>query len=596
MQKFTITKPDSHKVPCISEFPEKPCGIVIAIHGFTSSKECSTYQMLLRRLPAAGFGMIGIDLPGHGKEEAAQEELRIQAALDSIQAAEEYAVHHYPGLPICYFASSFGAYLTSLYLSTRMHRGRKAFFRSAAVNMPSLFVKENPTEKERQQLAELQEKGYFFSEMEGNPPVRITRAMYHDLEVTDLFAVFGPDRFGKHQIAMAHGAEDEVIDPEAAKRFSRQFHIPLTVFQGEGHSLSLKPETPDQVADLAIELYRSPLGPEEGYKREAERKVREDAPDQAAKEAVSCDIICVGMALVDSIIKGFDPNPVSASGYRAASGSLNVGGEAVNEAMAAAKLGMKTGILCSLGEDDAGDMVTEALKKCGVETSFIVRSKEHPTPVTTMFVAEDGTRKSITNGSHRYNFHPEQYLSCLSGARAIILGSLFRAPFDDPEIIRAVLQEAKKRGILVVADTKLPNFRFLNLDDIASCLPLIDTITPNEDEARYFSGKDEPEEMADEFLKRGVKNVIIKLGGKGCLFKNKDVSVRLPAFSIRAVDATGAGDNFVAGYTAEILNGNDPVKALRFAGACGAICTTAVGAGTALKSREQVLEFLKQQG
>ena len=61
------------------------------------------------------------------------------------------------------------------------------------------------------------------------------------------------------------------------------------------------------------------------------------------------DIICIGMALVDSIIRGFDPEPVSASGYRAESGSLNVGGEAVNEAMAAAKLGMKTGILCSLG-------------------------------------------------------------------------------------------------------------------------------------------------------------------------------------------------------------------------------------------------------
>ena len=53
------------------------------------------------------------------------------------------------------------------------------------------------------------------------------------------------------------------------------------------------------------------------------------------------DLICIGMALVDSIIKGFDPKPISASGYRAASGSLNVGGEAVNESMAAAKLGLR---------------------------------------------------------------------------------------------------------------------------------------------------------------------------------------------------------------------------------------------------------------
>ena len=55
------------------------------------------------------------------------------------------------------------------------------------------------------------------------------------------------------------------------------------------------------------------------------------------------DLICIGMALVDSIIRGFDPVPVSASGYLAESGSLNVGGEAVNAAVAAAKLGLKTG-------------------------------------------------------------------------------------------------------------------------------------------------------------------------------------------------------------------------------------------------------------
>ena len=307
------------------------------------------------------------------------------------------------------------------------------------------------------------------------------------------------------------------------------------------------------------------------------------------------DIICIGMALVDSIIKGFDPEPVSASGYRAVSGALNVGGEAVNEAMAAAKLGMKTGILCSLGEDEAGELVIGALRRCGVDTAPVVRSAERPTPVTTMFVREDGTRKSVTNRAHSLNFHPEQYAAQFTDARAVILGSLFRAPFDDPEIIRAVLSAAKAAGQFTVADTKLPNFRFLNLDDVRESLPLIDCITPNEDEARYYSGKERPEDMADMFLDRGVGSVIIKLGGKGCLFKNREASFRLPACSIQAVDATGAGDNFVAGFTAEILRGSSPYDALRFANACGAICTTAVGAGTALKNRDQVLEFLARE-
>ena len=307
------------------------------------------------------------------------------------------------------------------------------------------------------------------------------------------------------------------------------------------------------------------------------------------------DIICIGTALVDSIIKGFDPTPVSAAGFRAASGSLNVGGEAVNDAMAAAKLGMKTAILCSLGEDDAGEMILAALQRCGVDTGPVFRSREHPTPVTTMFVREDGSRQSITNEAHRYNFHPEQDLSRFTGARAILLGSLFRAPFNEPEIVTAVLTAAKAAGQLIFADTKLPNFRVLSLSDLKDALPLIDYITPNEDEAAYYTGKTDPAEMADVFLGFGVRNVIIKLGGKGCFFRNAEQTLRLPACEIRAVDATGAGDNFAAGFASGILRGSTASEALRFANACGAICTTAVGAGTALKNREQVLQFMRDQ-
>jgi sugar/nucleoside kinase (ribokinase family) len=211
-----------------------------------------------------------------------------------------------------------------------------------------------------------------------------------------------------------------------------------------------------------------------------------------------------------------------------------------------------------------------------------------------MFVREDGSRQSITNQAHRYNFHPERELSLLSGARALILGSLFRAPFDDPDVIHTVVSGAKAGGQLVVADTKIPNFRFLALEDIRDSLALIDYITPNEDEARHFTGKDEPEEMADVFLDYGVRNAVIKLGSKGCLLKNRELSLRLPAERVRAVDATGAGDNFAAGLVSEILRGSAPEQALRFANACGAICTTAVGAGTALKDREQVLAFIRE--
>ena len=304
------------------------------------------------------------------------------------------------------------------------------------------------------------------------------------------------------------------------------------------------------------------------------------------------EILSIGQALVDSIIRGFDPSPVSATGFRAEAGALFVGGEAVNQVLTLARLGVKAGILCHLGTDSAGDLIEGAMRDAGTDLSALIRDDKSPTPVTTMFVAPDGTRKSITNAAHRYNFRPDRYLDRLPRKGAILIGSLFRAPFDDPAVFERVFRAAKDRGLLIFADTKLPNFRFLTLDDVASSLPMIDYITPNEDEARHFTGKEDPGEMADVFLSRGVKNVIIKLGAKGCYFKNASLSIRLPAYRIRAVDATGAGDNFIAGFASEILRGQAIENALRFAGACGAVCTTAAGANTALKSREQVLQFM----
>lgn len=98
--------------------------------------------------------------------------------------------------------------------------------------------------------------------------------------------------------------------------------------------------------------------------------------------------------------------------------------------------------------------------------------------------------------------------------------------------------------------------------------------------------------MADVFLEKGAQNVIIKLGGRGCFFKSHDLSLHVPAYRIDTIDATGAGDNFIAGFASEIIKGSTAGDALRFASACGAICSTAVGAGAAVRNRDQVLKFL----
>lgn len=303
------------------------------------------------------------------------------------------------------------------------------------------------------------------------------------------------------------------------------------------------------------------------------------------------DAIYVGTALVDTIIKGFNQKPISASGFIADSASLNLGGEAINGVIAASKLDIKASILCHLGNDTVGRLIESELVKVGVDIENIVHS-DHPTPITTMFVENDGTRKSITNSAHRYNFHPEKYINNIH-AKAIVLGSLFRAPFDDKEVIYKVLKYAKENNMLVFCDTKLPNNNVLSLDDINDSLGMVDYITPNLDEAKYYTNENELNKMADVFLSKGIKNVIIKLGSEGCYFKNKDQEIKIPAYKIDAKDATGAGDNFLAGFVCKKLNGSNDKDALLYANACGAICTSEVGASTALINNEQVIKFMK---
>ncbi len=307
------------------------------------------------------------------------------------------------------------------------------------------------------------------------------------------------------------------------------------------------------------------------------------------------DLLCIGTAIADCLIRGFDPEPVSTYGYTADSCAFSAGGEAVNSSVTAAKLGLKTAILCSLGNDAAGSMIEKTLTDNGVYTGTVVK-EDAPTPITVIFVNPDGNRRSITNLAHKRNYHPERYLDLIDCASAVSVGSLFRAPFNDPEIIRKVLERAKEKGIPVFADTKMPNFVRLGLEDIKDSLPFIDYIFPNEDESRYYTGKEDPEERADVFLSYGVKNAVIKIGAEGCLLKNAGGVIRLPAYRIDAVDATGSGDNFLAGFISEKLRGADDLQTLKFASACGAICATAVGACGALKSREQVLAFMEERG
>ncbi|MCR5035463.1 MAG: alpha/beta hydrolase [Clostridia bacterium] len=226
MEKILLQKQNGCAVPVIAEIPADLQKLVIVIHGYDSSKESENAANLMRILPGKGFGVFAYDQPHHGSEQAAKEELTVENCLDSLACVEDYLAERFgtdgTDTPeICYFGSSFGAYITCIYLSTRPHRGEKAFLRCAAVNFPELAAQEGA----------------------------------EDVELPDLFALYDRAKPENVQMAFAHGANDSTVKVEAVITFTERFAYPLTIFPGEEHTISNFPESPIRVAELAAELY-----------------------------------------------------------------------------------------------------------------------------------------------------------------------------------------------------------------------------------------------------------------------------------------------------------------------------------------------------
>lgn len=259
MRSFKLKKENGAVIPGLMEVPEGAGEIIIMIHGFGSQKDCATAQMLFRRMPPAGFGVVTYDQPAHGPDEASAEPLLIRNCLDSLRTVEDYVAEQFPDARIVYFASSFGAYITILYLSDHPHHGHKAFLRSAAVNMPLLILGPPGSEPDPAYQKELEEKGYIVSQ-EGPAEVRIPAGFLEELAENDLTEKYRNRTYHDTRFEMVHGEKDSTIELTFARTFAERFGIPLTVIPDEEHTLSDHPQTPDWVADLAIAFYRSEAG------------------------------------------------------------------------------------------------------------------------------------------------------------------------------------------------------------------------------------------------------------------------------------------------------------------------------------------------
>ena len=246
MKTERIKSKHDYQIPCLHTLTGKERQVAIIAHGFGSSKESPTALMLAEELPKKGVGTLAFDFPAHGQSPVDGTELTLAHCLDDLAAAEQRARELADHAEISYFGSSFGAYIVLLYLSLRPHQGKKAFLRSAAVEMPKLL--RPSTEEEKQAL---KEHGFIMADRDYLRPLKLTKAFFGELDAHDVFSVY---RAGLAQLAMVHGSNDETASPEAAIRFAQKFHAELTLIPGGDHRLS-QPGMPEKVLELAEEFF-----------------------------------------------------------------------------------------------------------------------------------------------------------------------------------------------------------------------------------------------------------------------------------------------------------------------------------------------------
>lgn len=305
-------------------------------------------------------------------------------------------------------------------------------------------------------------------------------------------------------------------------------------------------------------------------------------------------IVVVGSANVDLVAQTPHlPEPgetVLGSGFMTA-----MGGKGANQAVGAARLGAAVTFVARVGDDAFGQQCLAAYAREGIDTRYVNITPETPTGIALIAVAADGENTIIVASGANMTLTPDDVARAepaFQGADVLVLQ--LEVPLETSIAAARLAHRHNLRVVLNPAPAqRLPD----------ELLREIDIITPNRIELAQMMRLSEAEvqalpdaELAHTALKLGPPAVVITLGAEGALVADSGGWIRVPAFEVRAVDTTAAGDAFNAGLAVALARGADLVDAVRYANACGALAATKLGAQPSLPTGAEVERLLHTVG
>ena len=304
-------------------------------------------------------------------------------------------------------------------------------------------------------------------------------------------------------------------------------------------------------------------------------------------------VICIGDAVVDVLVAHLPPNFLEHDVTDVQSIQYETGGDAANEAVILSRLGHQSSLISMIGQDMLGDFVLSRMKENHVDTRFIIRPDQIQTTTSLVLIHENGERNFVANrGGNAYFKNEYVNLDALQNADVISIASFFtNQAFDDA--LPDILKQAKQIGAMTTGDMLYREG--YTLEKAKDYLHYFDFVFPNYEEAAQVTQKKELGDIASEFQAHGVKNVIIKIGARGCYIQTASESFIVPAYQgATMVDSTGAGDNFAAGFIAALIEGKTIREAAAYANAAAAVSIQSIGA-LGLQNRQQVMDMMKNE-
>ena len=277
------------------------------------------------------------------------------------------------------------------------------------------------------------------------------------------------------------------------------------------------------------------------------------------------------------------------TGYR-----VDYGGKGSNQAVGSTRLGARVNFIARIGKDAFGEMALRLYRDEGIDVAHVKQTDGAPTGVGFIMVeAASGNNCIVIDPGANELLTADDISSCAAAfqSTSVVLTQL--------EIPVAAAEAALHLGRAGGAITILNPAPVRPLSP--SVLQLIDVLTPNQVEAKVLSGRSpdaiiEPEQLARELIRSGVKQVVMTLGERGALIVTSSSSTHVPAAPMSAVDTTGAGDAFNAGLATALASGASLEAAVQLAVATGGLAVTREGVIPSLPSRDEVRDFYQKSG